>query len=68
MAGWKSSWNNLAMRLMLSFAAFVVVVTAVFSISPYIFVKGTLEDELAERGEAWLETLQDPVAAYRPWT
>lgn len=65
MAGWKSSWNKLSMRLMLSFAAFVVVVTAVFSISPYIFVKGTLEDKLAERGEAWLETLQDPVAAYQ---
>ncbi len=65
MAGWKSSWNKLSMRLMLSFAAFVVVVTAVFSISPYIFVKGTLEEKLAERGEAWLETLQDPVAAYQ---
>ena len=65
MAGWKSSWNKLSMRLMLSFAAFVVVMTAVFSISPYIFVKGTLEDKLAERGEDWLEILQDPVAAYQ---
>ena len=65
MAGWKSSWNKLSMRLMLSFAAFMVVVTLVFSISPYIFVKETLEEKLAERGEAWLETLQDPVAAYQ---
>ena len=65
MAGWKSSWNKLAVRLVLSFAAFVVVVTAVFSISPYIFVKKTLEDKLAERGKSWLETLHDPVANYQ---
>ncbi|MGZ9135680.1 MAG: hypothetical protein ACXW4N_11365, partial [Candidatus Deferrimicrobiaceae bacterium] len=65
MAGWKSSWNNLGMRLMLSFAAFMVVVTAVFSISPYIFLKGTLEDKLAERGEDWLETFHDPVENYQ---
>jgi methyl-accepting chemotaxis protein len=65
MAGWKSSWNKLAVRLMLSFAAFVVVVTAVFSISPYIFVRDTLEEKLAERGEAWLKILHDPVADYQ---
>ena len=52
MAGWKSSWNKLAVRLMLSFTAFVVIVTAVFSVSPYIFVRETLERQLAERGEA----------------
>ena len=50
MAEWKSSWNSLAGRLVLSFAAFMVIVTAVFSASPYIFVKETLEDKLAERG------------------
>ena len=39
MAGWKSSWNSLAVRLMLSFTAVRRHVTAVFSISPYIFVR-----------------------------
>ena len=34
MAGWKSSWNSLAVRLMLSFTLYVVAVTAVFTISP----------------------------------
>ena len=50
---------------MLSFAGFVVVVTAVFSISPYTFVRDTLEDKLTKRGEAWLETLHDPVGDYQ---
>ena len=65
MAGWKRSGNSLASRLMLSFAAFVVVVTAVFSISPYTFVRDTLEDKLTKRGEAWLETIHDPVGDYQ---
>ena len=65
MAGWKSSWNKLAVRLMLSFAAFVVVVTAVFSISPYTFVRDTLEDKLVEHGKSWLELLHDPVSDYQ---
>jgi methyl-accepting chemotaxis protein len=65
MAGWKSSWNRLAVRLRLSFTAFVVVVTVVFSIAPYISMKEALEDKLAERGETWLGTLYDPVANYQ---
>ena len=65
MGRWKRWWNRLAVRLMLSFAGFVVVVTAVFSISPYTFVRDTLEDKLTKRGEAWLETLHDPVGDYQ---
>ena len=68
MGRWKRWWNKLAVRLMLSFAGFVVVVTAVYSISPYTFVQDTLEDKLTKRGEAWLKTLHDPVGDFRPWT
>jgi methyl-accepting chemotaxis protein len=64
MAGWKHSWNSLAVRLMLSFAAFVVVVTAVFSISPYLFVRDTLAEGLAQRGEARLKMIQGSVSGY----
>jgi methyl-accepting chemotaxis protein len=64
MAGWKSSWNSLALRLMLSFAAFVVVVTMVFSISPYILVRDTLVEGLARRGEERLKMIQGSISGY----
>ena len=64
MAGWKSSWNSLAVRLMLSFTLYVVAVTAVFTISPYTFVRDTLAEGLAGRGEARLKMVQGPVSGY----
>jgi methyl-accepting chemotaxis protein len=64
MAGWKSSWNSLVVRLMLSFVLYVVAVTAVFTISPYTFVRDTLTDGLAGRGEARLKMVQGPVSGY----
>jgi methyl-accepting chemotaxis protein len=64
MAGWKSSWNKLAMRLMLAFVLYAVAVTVLFTIYPYTFVRDTLEDKLAVRGETWLKIIQDPVANY----
>jgi methyl-accepting chemotaxis protein len=67
MAGWKSSWNSLALRLMLSFAAFVVAVTAVFSISPYIFVKETLESQMEDRGVELLKRMAYPIASHLAW-
>ncbi len=67
MAGWKSSWNSLAVRLMLSFAAFVVIVTAVFSISPYVFVKGTLESQMEDRGRELLKRMAHPISSHLAW-
>ena len=67
MAGWKSSWNSLAVRLMLSFAAFVVVVTAVFSVSPYIFVKETLESQMEDRGRELLKRMAYPISSHLAW-
>src|SRR5660397_29145 len=64
MTGWKSSWNSLAVRLMLSFVAVMVVVTAVFSVSPYVIVRDTMTEELARRGEAHLKTVQGSVSGY----
>jgi methyl-accepting chemotaxis protein len=64
MSGWKISWNSLAVRLMLSFTAFVVVVTAVFSISPYIFVRDMLTEDLARHGEDRIKMIQDSVSGY----
>jgi methyl-accepting chemotaxis protein len=67
MAGWKSSWNSLAGRLVLSFAAFVVVVTAVFSASPYIFVKKTLESQMEARGRELLKRMAYPISSHLAW-
>ena len=64
MAGWKSSWNSLAVRLILSFVAVMVLVTAVFSISPYIFVRDTLREGLARRGEAQINVAQGSISGY----
>ena len=60
----KISRNSLAARLMLSFVLYVVAVTAVFTIYPYTFVRETLEDKLAGRGDARLKFMQAPVAGY----
>jgi len=64
MAGWKSSWNSLALRLMLSFTLYVVAVTALFTISPYIFVRDTLEEGVARRGEERLKSIQGSISGY----
>jgi len=64
MAGWKISWNSLVVRLMLSFILYVVAVTALFTISPYTFVRETLTEGLAGRGEARLKMVQGPVSGY----
>lgn len=64
MEGRKGSWNSLAVRLMLSFTVFVIVVTVVFSVSPYVFVKTTLADGLALRGEERLKSVQGSVSGY----
>ena len=64
MAGWKSSWNKLTVRMMLLFTLYVVTVTALFTISPYTFVRDTLEDKLAVRGSAWLKLIDTPVEGY----
>ena len=57
-------WNSLAVRLMLSFSVFVIVVTAIFSVSPYVFVKATLADGLAQRGEERIKSVQGSVSGY----
>ncbi len=64
MAGWRSSWNSLAVRLMLTFTLYVVGVTALYTIYPYTFVRDTLEDKLAARGETWLKIIDTPVEGY----
>ncbi|MHB1012259.1 MAG: methyl-accepting chemotaxis protein [Desulfobacteria bacterium] len=64
MAGWKSSWNSLAMRLILSFTLYVVATTAFYTIYPYTFVRDTLEDGLARRGEAEIKMMQGSVSGY----
>ena len=67
MAGWKISWNSLAGRLVLSFTAFVIIVTAVFSASPYIFVKKTLESQLEARGRELLKRMAYPISSHLAW-
>ncbi len=67
MAERNRSWNSLAVRLMLSFSAFVVVVTAVFSVSPYVFVKSTLEHQLLERGKERLKKMAVPLESHLLW-
>ncbi len=67
MAEWKRSWNSLAVRLMLSFSAFVIVVTAVFSVSPYVFVKSTLEHQMLERGKERLKKMAVPLENHLLW-
>ncbi|MCL5884278.1 MAG: hypothetical protein M1377_02855, partial [Deltaproteobacteria bacterium] len=67
MAEWKRSWNSLAVRLMLSFSAFVIVVTAVFSVSPYVFVKSTLELFRSERGKERLKKMAVPLENHLLW-
>jgi hypothetical protein len=62
MAGWKSSWNSLAVRLMLSFVAVMVIVTVVFSVSPYVFVKETLESQMEDRGRDRLKRMSYPIS------
>src|SRR5659263_46014 len=64
MAGWKRSWNSLVVRIMLSFTLYVVAMTALFTISPYIFVRDMLAEGLAGRGEARLKVVQGPVSGY----
>jgi len=64
MAGFKMQWNSLAVRLMLSFTLYVVAVTAVFTIFPYTFVRDTLTEGLARRGEARLKRVQDSISGY----
>lgn len=64
MAGWKSLRNSLAVRLMLSFTAYMVIVIAVFSISPYIFVRDALVDGLARQGEARIKMIQGSISGY----
>ena len=64
MAGWKSSWNSLAVRLMLSFTLYVVAVTALFTIAPYTFVRDTLAEGLARGGEVRLKMIQGPISGY----
>ena len=64
MAGFKVQWNSLAVRLMLSFTLYVVAVTAVLTISPYTFVRDTLTEGLARRGEARLKKIQDSISGY----
>ena len=64
MTGWRSSWNSLAVRLMLTFTLYVVGVTALYTIYPYTFVRDTLEDKLAARGETWLKLIDTPVEGY----
>jgi len=49
---------------MLSFALYVVAVTALFTISPYAFVRGTLEEGLSRRGEERLKSIQEPISGY----
>ncbi|HBO69439.1 MAG TPA: hypothetical protein DD658_04555, partial [Deltaproteobacteria bacterium] len=58
---------SLAVRLMLSFAAFVVVVTAVFSISPYVLVKDTLESQMEDRGGERLKRMAHPITSHLAW-
>jgi len=67
MSGRKRSWNSLAVRLILSFSAFVVVVTAVLSVSPYIFVKETLESQMADRGDELLKRMAYPISSHLAW-
>ena len=64
MAGWKISSNSLAVRLMLTFVLYVVGVTTLYTISPYTFVRDTLAEGLAGRGEARLKMVQAPVSGY----
>ncbi|MGZ8432641.1 MAG: hypothetical protein ACXWWW_11895, partial [Candidatus Deferrimicrobiaceae bacterium] len=64
MADRKKSWNSLAVRLMLSFTLYVVAVTAIFTVSPYTYVRDTLADGLARRGEARLKMIQGSVSGY----
>ena len=64
MAGWKGSWNKLALRMMLSFTLYVFAVTALYTISPYTFVRDTLVEGLARRGEARIKMIQDSISGY----
>ena len=67
MDGKMGSWNSLAVRLMLSFSAFVIVVTALFSVSPYVFVKDTLENQLVQRGKDRLKRMAVPLENHLLW-
>ncbi|HWS15489.1 MAG TPA: HAMP domain-containing protein, partial [Candidatus Methylomirabilis sp.] len=64
MAGFKVQWNSLAVRLMLAFTLYVVGVTALYTISPYTFVRDTLTEGLARRGETQLKMVQGPISGY----
>ena len=64
MAEWKGSWNKLALWMMLSFTLYVVAVTALYTISPYTFVRDTLVEGLARRGEARIKMIQDSISGY----
>jgi len=57
-------WNSLATRLILSFVLYVIALTALFTIVPYTFVRHMLEEGLAERGEARIKNMHDPISGY----
>ncbi|MDA8121274.1 MAG: HAMP domain-containing protein, partial [Deltaproteobacteria bacterium] len=60
----RAGWNTLATRLMVSFLLYVIAVTALFTVFPYTVVRDMLEAGLAERGEARLKIIHDPVSGY----
>ncbi|HEY6096798.1 MAG TPA: hypothetical protein VIU83_01995, partial [Candidatus Deferrimicrobium sp.] len=64
MAGWKCSWNSLAVRLMLSFTLYVIAVTAILTVYPYTFVRDTLAEGVARRGEMRLKMIQGSISGY----
>ncbi len=57
-------WNSLATQLFLSFVLYVIVLTALFTIVPYTFVRHMLEEGLAERGEARIKNMHDTISGY----
>jgi methyl-accepting chemotaxis protein len=57
----KGSWNSLAGYLIQSFLSFVIVMTVVLSIPPYMFLKNTLEEQMEERGHDCLKRAELPL-------
>ena len=64
MAGWKSSWNSLAMRLMVSFTAFVLAMSVILTILPYLITRHAMEESVEARGKIFFGKMKTDALSY----
>jgi methyl-accepting chemotaxis protein len=63
----KVLWNSLNMRLMLSFCVFMILVTGIFTVVPYLYFKRTLVDGMENRGEVLAKKMRVVTGMHLTW-